>query len=163
MTITFNPISKIQFTNMAPIKSGQTPKALGQEGNKLLSEKNEDNIDIKKMANIIRANKKQAKLPDFKEIEQKFLNGEIDPRKLKKGNKIVLSNCTIEIEKDGEFTCKVKGRDDMVRIYVEKNAFGQDCACFLRRYKKEECNLYVNYYKKIPLDKYDKKIKNQTK
>ncbi len=81
------------------------------------------------MANLLRAAEEQAKLPDAKDIIEKFKNGELDPRKLKAGDEITLNlqgkDYKFKIEKDGEFTCKVKGRDDSIRIYQGKNKFGQ--------------------------------------
>ena len=133
------------------------------ENNKSLPENNDSDIDIKKLANSIRAYNDQSKLPTFKEIEEKFNNGELNPKNLKKGDEIILNlggkNYKFKIEKDGEFSCKVRGRDDSVRIYQCKNKFGQDCICLEHHYKKTEANFYVTYKRRIPIQDYDKKIK----
>lgn len=163
MAITFNPISKIQLTNLLPITFGQAPIASGQEESKLLAARNGDDIDIKKMAYYIRQAQDKSKLPDAEDIRAKFFNGELDPRKLKKGNKITLNlngkDYQFEIEKDGEFACRVKGRDDSIRIYQGKDKYGRDCICLEHHYKKKECNIYVTFHSRIPVEKYDKKTK----
>ena len=120
--------------------------------------------DIKVIANSIRAYNKQANLPDIKSIEAKLDNGELDPRNLKKGDVVTLKlengkEFKVTIEKDGEFSCKVRGRDDSVRIFVGKNHKGVDCICFRHHYKKTESNFYVTMSRNIPIEKYDKMIK----
>ena len=130
-----NPISLLSLGRVSGLQTLSLLKIKSQaevtENNKLLPANNENDRELKVIANLLRLQQKQSKLPDAKDIIEKFKKGEIDPRNLKKGEELTLNlagkDYTFKIEKDGEFTCKVKGRDDSVRIYQGKNGYGEDC------------------------------------
>ena len=160
-SISMLDLSKISTLQNVLLKT--KPETQMTENNRLLPELNGNDRELKKMANLLRVAEKQAKLPDVEDIIEKFKNGELDPRKLKKGDEITLNlqgkDYKFKIEKDGEFTCKVQGRDDTVRIYQGKNKWGQDCICLEHHYKKEEANFYVTHSIRRPVEEYDKRIK----